>query len=471
MQQQVLGLGIAGRAAARLLQAQGHEVLAWDEQDSPALRQLQSELELEGIPVQLGKPFHLQAGVEQVVVSPGIAWDHPFLEQARRQGIPVIGEAELAWQSLHFLPWVGITGTNGKSTTTALVAAMFQAAGLQGIPCGNIGLPLCQVALQTLRGELQPDWIVAELSSYQLEASSRLMSSSESGPPRIGVWTTFTPDHLERHVTLERYASCKARLLNRVGWRVLNGEDAYLYAHRQDWDHLYWTSTRDPRAPVRLQQETLWIEDQAIAQLENFSQRCPGQHNLQNLLMAAAAAHLAGIPRQAIQEAIRSFAGMPHRLEWVAQVEVGSTVIRFINDSKATNYEAAEVGLKAIDPPIVLIAGGKAKQGEAQAWLHLIQAKVAHVLLIGEAAPAFAAALGEIHYTDLEMVQTLDVAVKRAFELACSLAQKLEDPSRPITVLFSPACASFDQYHSFEHRGHHFRACCQALQGSLAVEP
>ncbi|MEN9223613.1 MAG: hypothetical protein Q6M04_14355, partial [Thermostichus sp. BF3_bins_97] len=210
-----------------------------------------------------------------------------------------------------------------------------------------------------------------------------------------------------------------------------------------------------------------WIEDQPIAHLENFSERCPGHHNLQNLLMAAAAAHLAGIPNAAIQGAIRSFAGMPHRLERVAQLQVGSTPIYFVNDSKATNYDAAWVGLNAVSPPIILIAGGKAKQGEAQAWLQLIQAKVARVLLIGEAAPAFAAALDGIHYTDVEIVQTLDVAVVRAFEAAGSLAQTLADPTQPITVLLSPACASFDQYRSFEHRGDHFRACCQALQGSL----
>ncbi|MGQ9836744.1 MAG: UDP-N-acetylmuramoyl-L-alanine--D-glutamate ligase [Cyanobacteriota bacterium] len=476
VQQQVLGLGIAGLAAAKLLRAQGHEVLAWDEKSSDRLRQVQQELEQGGIQVRLGEPFQIGPGVQQVVVSPGVAWDHPLLEQTRQQGIAVIGEAELAWRSLHAIPWIGITGTNGKSTTTALVAEMLQAAGLKGIACGNIGLPLCQVALQTLRGELQPDWIVAELSSYQLEASTHLMSSKGSnagaGPARIGVWTTFTPDHLERHGTLERYAAFKARLLDRASWRVLNGEDPYLWGRKQDWPNTYWISTRDPRAPVHLRGQELWIEEKPVATLQGFEKRCPGLHNRQNLLLAAAAAHLAGIPDAAIQRAICSFAGMPHRLESVTQLYIGSTPIRFINDSKATNYDAACVGLNAVDPPILLIAGGKAKQGDAQAWFNLIQAKVARVWLIGEAAPAFAAALNRIHYTDVEIAQTLDVAVVRAFESAQSLAQTLRDPTQPITVLFSPACASFDQYCSFEHRGDHFRSCCQALQeGSLSLEP
>jgi len=157
---QVLGLGIAGWSAARLLRAQGKEVWVWDEQDSELLRQRQAELEREGIPVHLGQPFQLLPGVKQVVVSPGIAWDHPLLQEARRQGIEVVGEAELAWPFLEHLPWVGITGTNGKSTTTALVAEMFKAAGLEGIPCGNIGLPLSQVALETWQGRRQPAWIV-----------------------------------------------------------------------------------------------------------------------------------------------------------------------------------------------------------------------------------------------------------------------------------------------------------------------
>jgi UDP-N-acetylmuramoylalanine--D-glutamate ligase len=186
--------------------------------------------------------------------------------------------------------------------------------------------------------------------------------------------------------------------------------------------------------------------------------------------LAAAAARLAGIPNAAIQKAIRSFAGMPHRLERVAQIQVGSTPIRFVNDSKATNYEAGWVALNALSPPIILIAGGRAKQGDPSAWLQLIRAKVARVVLMGESAPALAEALQGIHYTDVELVPTLDVAVERAFAAACSLsrqAQSLGKPAQPITVLLSPACASFDQYSSFEHRGNHFRACCQALQGSL----
>jgi len=469
---QVLGLGIAGLAAARLLRAQGYEVLVWDEQESPLLRQRQAELSQEGIPVRLGEPFQLAKGVEQVVVSPGIAWDHPLLQAARQQGIEVVGEAELAWRYLEHLPWVGITGTNGKSTTTALVAEMFKAAGLEGIPCGNIGLPLSQVALETLQGKLEPDWIVAELSSYQLEASSRLMSSMPGGPPRIGVWTTFTPDHLERHGTLERYAGFKARLLDRAQWRVVNGEDPYLCRRRQDWENTYWISLvagqRDPTAFVDLRESCLYIQGEAVAELGDFAERCPGQHNLQNLLLAAAAARLAGIPNAAIQKAIRSFAGMPHRLERVAQIQVGSTPIRFVNDSKATNYEAGWVALNALPPPIVLIAGGRAKQGDPTAWLQLIRAKVARVLLIGEAGPTLAEALKGIHYTDVELVPTLDIAVERALAAACSLSRQRDGaPAQPITVLLSPACASFDQYSSFEHRGNHFRACCQALQGSL----
>ncbi|MDX2272496.1 MAG: UDP-N-acetylmuramoyl-L-alanine--D-glutamate ligase [Cyanobacteriota bacterium] len=454
MQIQVLGLGSAGEAAAQLLAAQQHQVIVLDEQDSPLLQRRLAGLQ--GVSGILGEPFALLPETKRVVVSPGIRWQHPVLELARTQGIEVMGEAELAWRHLDHLPWVGITGTNGKTTTTALIAAMFAAAGWQAPACGNIGLPLCRVAKETLQGHRQPDWIVAELSSYQLEASSRL-GQRERDPLGIGVWTTFTPDHLERHGTLENYAAIKARLLDCVGLRVINGDDAYLQGRCRDWPNTLWTSIHSGDAPVRLAGGNLWIESKCLGSIAPFAQKMPGQHNQQNLLMAAAVAHLASLPDQAIQTVIHEFAGVPHRLETV-RVQAH---IRWINDSKATNYDAAEVGLAAVAPPILLIAGGQAKQGDDRAWLALIREKVAFVYLIGEAAPRFARRLEEIHYTSYQIAHTLDVAVSLAHQQAKTLQGSVS--SQPITVLFSPACASFDQFSNFEHRGDVFRQCCYQL--------
>lgn len=457
---QVLGLGAAGLAAARLLQAQGHRVWVQDENHSEDLQRKQAELQSLGIQVSLGAALAVADGIEQIVVSPGIRWDHPVLEQARAQGISVMGEAEWAWRSLSHLPWVGITGTNGKTTTTALVGAMFQAAGKRAPTCGNIGLPLAQVAWEALQSHQDPDWIVAELSSYQLEASQTLLQGiTPPSPPRIGLWTTLTPDHLERHGTVANYATIKARLLDRVCHRVINGDDPYLFGLRERWPQTWWTSCEQPEAPIRIQDQQIWIEDHPWVPLGCFPTQMPGRHNLQNLLMAVGAAYLAGLEATAVAQAIATFQGVPHRLQTV-QVLAG---VRFINDSKATNYDAAVVGLQAVQGPILLIAGGQPKQGDDQAWLELIRDKVAGVLLIGAAAAPFAARLEQIHYTDYQIVDTLDVAVPRAFEWArCLLQQRA---MTEMVVLLSPACASFDQYPNFERRGEHFQSCCQHLVG------
>ncbi len=455
---QVLGLGTAGVAAARLVKAQGHEVIALDELDSPVLHQRQVDLEAQGIEVCLNTPLLLRAGVEQVVVSPGIRWDHPVLEKARLQGIPVLGEAELAWQALNHVPWVGITGTNGKTTTTALIAAIFAAAGKRAPACGNIGLPLCQVALESLQSGSPPEWIIAELSSYQLEASPTLASPTVSPEIlRIGVWTTLTPDHLERHGTLESYAAIKARLLDRVSHRVINGDDVFLRQYLQRWPQCLWTSCVYPDAPVHIQGDWVWIKGDPVAALGDFQQRLPGQHNLQNLLMAVAVAHWAGLEREAIVQAIAEFPGVAHRLETVKTLNG----VRFINDSKATNYDASLVGLQSLPAPIILIAGGDPKQGDDQAWLQVIQEKVVSVVLIGRAASLFTERLQAIGFTELHQAHTLDVAVALAWHQAQVLLAR--GTVAEVTVLLSPACASFDQYTNFEERGEHFRQCCQHL--------
>ncbi|MCU0525272.1 MAG: UDP-N-acetylmuramoyl-L-alanine--D-glutamate ligase [Elainella sp. Prado103] len=443
----VIGLGRSGMAAARLLKQQGWQVIVSDAGQSEGLKHTQQLLASEGITVQLGDRFTPDPGrMQQVVVSPGVPWDLPGLVKAREFGIPTIGEVELAWQVLKQAPWVGITGTNGKTTTTALIAAIFQAAGYDAPACGNIGYAIGEVALQALTEQKQPDWVIAELSSYQIE-------SSTSVAPRIGVWTTFTPDHLSRHYTLENYYSIKAKLLRQSQLAILNGDDPYLRQTVRTWPDAYWTSVTGkdslPCPPERgayLESDWVVVQGEPIVPVQAL--RMVGGHNQQNLLMATLAARLAGIAPAAIVKAIESFPGVPHRLEHICTWQG----IDFINDSKATNYDAAQVGLAAVAAPVVLIAGGEAKAGDDSGWLDIIQVKAAAVLLIGSAAPVFAERLAQVGYSNYEIVETMERSVERGAELARSLNAK--------AVLLSPACASFDQYANFEQRGEHFRRLC-----------
>jgi UDP-N-acetylmuramoylalanine--D-glutamate ligase len=444
----IIGIGRSGIAAARLLKRDGWDVTLSDRADTESLQQIQQELAREGISVKIGDTFTINPTnlPNLIVVSPGVPWDIPVLVEARNLGLDTIGEIELAWRYLKSTPWLGITGTNGKTTTTALIAAIFQAAGFHTPACGNIGYAACELALQ----DKPLDWVIAEISSYQIESSWELA-------PKIGVWTTFTPDHLNRHKTLENYYNIKASLLRRSQQQVFNGDDSYLrQVGCQEWSNAYWTSIKGkdsllckPAQGVYLQDNWVVAFGELILPVNLF--KMVGAHNQQNLLMAVAAARLAGIDKGAIAQAIASFPGVPHRLELICTLNG----VDFINDSKATNYDAAEVGLNSVPAPAILIAGGEAKEGDYTSWIGAIQAKAAAVLLIGEAAPAFARRLQESGYETYEIVETMERAVKRGAELAKEKEAKV--------VLLSPACASFDQYQSFEHRGTHFRQLCQEL--------
>ncbi|MFN6462224.1 MAG: UDP-N-acetylmuramoyl-L-alanine--D-glutamate ligase [Nostoc sp. DedVER02] len=464
----VIGLGKSGVAAARLLKREGWEVELSDSNTSETLLQQQQELVAEQITVKLGQSLELNGDnlPQLIVVSPGVPWDIPVLIKARQLGIETIGEMELAWRNLQSLPWVGITGTNGKTTTTALIAAIFKAAELDAPACGNIGYAACEVALSQAGSRGQGaggveekfnhsslDWVIAEVSSYQIESSSSLA-------PRIGVWTTFTPDHLSRHKTLENYYNIKAKLLRQSELQVFNGDDAYLRQQGLSaWPDAYWTSVKGK--DFLISEKGFYIEDdwvvekltatsapEAIVKVSTL--RMVGEHNQQNLLMAVATARLAGINRDAIARAISEFPGVAHRLEHICTWEG----IDFINDSKATNYDAAEVGLASVKTPAILIAGGEAKAGDDTGWLAQIQTKAAAVLLIGSAAPAFAQRLQEVGYYSYEIVETMERAIPKSAELA-------KEYQAPV-VLLSPACASFDQYPNFEVRGDRFRELCLA---------
>ena len=482
----VIGLGKSGVAAARLLNREGWEVEIGDTKTSPNLLKQQQELAVEGITVKLEYSLKLNDTElpKLIVVSPGVPWDIPALIEAREKQIETIGEMELAWRNLRSTPWIGITGTNGKTTVTSLIGAIFQTAGLHAPICGNIGIAATEIALEQgdkgshLRAGVPPveqsgvtrrqgdkketsfhppiDWIIAELSSYQIE-------SSDSLSPKIGIWTTLTPDHLARHKTVENYYNIKAQLLQRSQMQVFNGDDSYLRkVGETDWQDAYWTSIKGKNNLIG--GKGFYIEDGWVVETQHISSvsedqkimpvsalRMVGEHNLQNLLLSIAAARLAGIELGAIHQAIGEFAGVPHRLEHIRTYEK----IDFINDSKATNYDAAEVGLASVKSPVILIAGGAAKAGDDKPWIEKIKEKAFSVLLIGDAAPIFAKRFEEEGYFNYEDMGTMEKAVARGFELA-----KKHDA---LVVLLSPACASFDQYANFEVRGDDFRKWCLEL--------
>ncbi|MDJ0554283.1 MAG: UDP-N-acetylmuramoyl-L-alanine--D-glutamate ligase [Microcoleaceae cyanobacterium MO_207.B10] len=442
----IIGLGKSGVAAARLLKKKGWDVILSDRNVSDSLQQQQQQLTQEGIAVRLGHSFEAETSLDLVVVSPGVPWDIPPLLRARESGIETVGEMELAWRYLKSRPWVGITGTNGKTTTTALTAAIFETAGLYAPACGNIGYAACELALS----ETPPDWVIAEVSSYQIESSNTLA-------PEISLWTTFTPDHLSRHHTIENYFNIKASLLARSQKQVINGDDPYLRQNAAKlWHNVYWTSVKGKANLVGDASKGVYIEDgwvvafgEAIVAVESLGML--GNHNQQNLLMAVAVAKLAGIEKEAIAEAVQNFPGVPHRLEYICTWNA----IDFINDSKATNYDAAAVGLSAVPAPVLLIAGGEAKDGNDSDWLRQIKEKVVSVLLIGDAAETFAQRLQQINFNNYEIVKNMERAVIRGAALGAKYDAKV--------VLLSPACASFDQYQNFEQRGDHFRQLSLAL--------
>ena len=454
----VLGMGRSGIGAARLLHRQGHAVLVLESGQGQALEQKAESLRQEGIAVALGVPLSpasfeaLDGSPERVIVSPGIRWDHPALEELRRRGIPTDGEISTAWEALNGVPWIGITGTNGKTTVTHLVAHLLASAGIDAPMCGNVGFSAAELALERQgNGQPLPAWLVVELSSYQIESAPVLA-------PRIGLWTTLTPDHLERHGSLDHYRAIKRSLLEHSQVRILNGDDPDLRSHAASWDHALWvTAGSQQQARAAGLDPHLWIDNDQVqtrggAVLDARALAMPGQHNRQNLLMAVAVGLQLGLSGAAMETAFRAFPGVPHRLERIRSLDG----ITYFNDSKATNYDAAEVALQALDGPLVVLAGGEAKLGDATAWIAQLQRQAPAVVLFGAAREPFKALLEQAHYSgQIHTVAGLPEAVPLAHGLAGQLGCR--------AVLLSPACASFDQYRDFEARGDHFRQLTLAL--------
>jgi len=448
----IIGLGVSGRAAAVLLARRGAKVFASDSAAEPITPDQAASLQDEGITFEVGGhgPGLLE-GRDLVVLSPGVEpYDGPAAEALAR-GLPVYSEIEVA--SWFFDgPIVGITGSNGKSTTTAMCADMLTAAGMNAFPGGNLGR-----AFAALIDEA-PDMDVAvlELSSFQLERIERFRAGT-------GLMLNITPDHLDRYPSLEEYETAKRRLweTQQAGdWAVYGADDEGAKRSVQGivGTPIPFTLAGDPGGPG------IWLQEApgqrvAVARLPGitgdepevlFRAACvplPGTHNLTNAMAAAAVARRHGASPAAIERALREFRGLPHRLQLVATIDG----VRFYDDSKATNVESALAALSGFEEGVVLIAGGKHK-GSSYAPLAAPLARCGRAaVLIGQARPAMQEALAGT--VPLHEALTLEEAVERAWELA-----------RPDgVVLLAPACSSFDMFRDYHHRGEVFQTTVQRL--------
>jgi UDP-N-acetylmuramoylalanine--D-glutamate ligase len=428
----VLGLGVSGKSAARFCAERGARVVACDERTPDALGEL-GDL-TSSVELAIGRPFPDPADFDLVVPSPGVPRER-YAERARR----VLGDVELAGRALS-VPIVAVTGTNGKSTTSLLVTAMLRAAGLRAEVAGNIGAPSLGLVGRPL------DAAVLEVSSFQLEAVERFR-------PRVAVVLNLAPDHLDRHGSFEAYVEAKARILANQepdDVAVLNAADEVVWSLRsRSRARIY---AFHPHAPV---ERGAWLDAGAIVlreapeqlriSLDGFSPR--GRHDRENALAATTAVAALGVDAAKAAKAFADFRGLPHRFEWVRAV----AGVTFINDSKATNASAAIRSLESVEGPAIWIAGGRDKGLELGALSDVAAQRARAALLIGEAAPRFARALRD--RIPAREVVSLEEAVARAAEQA--------QPGD--TVLLAPACASFDQFASFEARGECFRAAVAAL--------
>jgi UDP-N-acetylmuramoylalanine--D-glutamate ligase len=443
----LLGLGKSGIAAARLLAQHGARVRAADRRQAPELSAAETALAGTGVEILPGgHPAQLAESADLVVTSPGVPADTPVLAAARAAGVPVWAEVELAFRFLRGRV-IGITGSNGKSTTTAMTGAVLRAAGVPGGTGGNLGTPLASLLSEDREGAVH----AVELSSFQLEWIEEFRAS-------VAVVVNFSPDHLDRHGSLGAYAAAKARLLETQSAEdaaVLNADDAgscRFESFVRGRAYRFSTRGRVERGAsleggMLVLRGTPGLEGESPL-LPAASLPVPGEHNVANALAAALACALVGVPGEAIARGLAGFQALPHRLQRVGSVRG----IDYYDDSKATNLDATARALASFPPSSVhLILGGKDKGADWSSLAPLAGRQALQILLVGEAAAVIRRALAGV--VPLKDCGTVQAAVRCAAEAA--------RPSE--VVLLAPGCASFDQYRNFEERGDDFARAVAGL--------
>ena len=442
----VFGLGISGIGAGRILERQGADVVLYDGNKKLTEEKVRKQLgEESSVRIVIGEfPEDILDGLDMTVLSPGVPTDLPVIEKMREQGVTVIGEVELAYQ-FGKGDVLAITGTNGKTTTTTLLGEIMKNYQENVFVVGNIGTPYT-----TAVEHMTEDTItVAEMSSFQLE-------SIVDFRPRVSAILNFTPDHLNRHHTMEAYVNAKkniAKNQTEEDYCILNYEDELTrkFGTEVKAKVLYFSSQRKL-------EEGIYLEDgNIIYHYGNVSEKiCHvdelqilGTHNHENVMAACAMAAVYGVPVEKIRESVKAFKGVEHRIEYVTEKDG----VAYYNDSKGTNPDAAIKGIQAMNRPTVLIGGGYDKGSEYTEWINSFDGKVKKLILIGDTKEKIAEDARKCGFTDYEFADTFEEAVLTAAKIAESGE----------AVLLSPACASWDMFPSYEVRGEKFKEIVKSL--------
>ena len=446
----VLGLGRSGVAAARLLAARGARVIGVDNADDEALQTVAKSLKAQGVETRLGVQELGQVAADLAVLSPGFPPENAVLREVVNAGVPVVSELEIGFCFCP-CPVVAVTGTNGKTTTTELCAAVLLAGGMAAPPAGNIGRAFCDLLCDDAAAR-RLDVVVLEVSSFQLERIERFR-------PRVSVMLNVTPDHLDRYASMRDYAAAKERVFENQrpeDLAVVNADCAGDFAslRRPDAPRQVVFSARGRREGC-----AMWLEGTRIysAQegelLDMAGTHLRGPHNAENIMSALAVAGAFRVPVDAARRAIAAYHPLPHRCEWVAKIDG----VDYINDSKATNTDAVEKALAGFDRPVVLIAGGKDKGFDFASLNATLSRKAKLAVLIGATREKLAVNWSSA--VPCVKADTLEAAVRMA-----------RDNARPgDVVLLSPECSSFDMFEDYEDRGEQFKQIVRTLASGQQI--
>ncbi|MCI9074438.1 MAG: UDP-N-acetylmuramoyl-L-alanine--D-glutamate ligase [Dorea sp.] len=441
----VFGSGISGTSAAGILEGQGAFVTLYDANEKLEEEAIREKIrEGSRTKIVLGEfPKKLMDELDLVVMSPGVPTDLPVVNRMREKKIPIIGEVELAYE-LGRGDVLAITGTNGKTTTTALLGQIMKDAGKNVFVVGNIGTPYTNVAEETREDSV----VVAEMSSFQLETIVDFRA-------RVSAILNITPDHLNRHHTMEAYIEAKKNVAVNQGPEdtcVLNYEDEVLreFGKTLTGQVLYFSSQRKLEKGIYLDEGNIIYRNPKECLLCNVKElKLLGTHNYENVMAAAAMAAVYGVPMESIRKSVRDFAGVEHRIEFVAE----KNGVAYYNDSKGTNPDAAIKGIQAMIRPAYLIGGGYDKQSSYKEWIESFEGRVKKLLLIGQTKEKIAEEAEQCGFTDVVLLDT--------FEEAVLTAARLAEPGD--AVLLSPACASWGMFKNYEERGDKFKEIVNSL--------